>query len=67
MAQGLLETGEMSIDRIASASGFGTANNLRDHFQRANGVSPQLYRRTFSSRFAGLRQLHDSSDAGKHP
>jgi AraC family transcriptional activator FtrA len=67
MAQRLLETGEMSIDRIAS--GFGTANNLRDHFQRTNGVSPLVYRRTFSSRFAGegIRQLHDSSDAGKHP
>jgi AraC family transcriptional activator FtrA len=47
LAQRLLETEETSIDFVASASGLGTATNLRQHFQRALRTSPQTYRRTF--------------------
>jgi AraC family transcriptional regulator, transcriptional activator FtrA len=47
LAQRLLETGTTSIDLVASASGLGSATNLRKHFQRALCTSPQSYRRTF--------------------
>jgi transcriptional regulator GlxA family with amidase domain len=47
LAQRLLETGDASIDLVAGASGFGTATNLRQHFQRALRTTPNSYRRTF--------------------
>jgi AraC family transcriptional activator FtrA len=47
LAQQLLETDASSIDQIASAAGFGSATNLRTHFQRSNGISPQAYRKVF--------------------
>jgi AraC family transcriptional activator FtrA len=46
-AQGLLESSDESIERIAARCGFGTAANLRLHFQRALATSPLAYRRTF--------------------
>ncbi len=46
-AQELLETTDDGIDAIASAAGMGTATTLRRHFQRAVGVAPDTYRRTF--------------------
>jgi AraC family transcriptional activator FtrA len=50
LAQRLLETTDLPIDRVAGASGFSTAANLRKHFSRAVRTSPQAYRRTFSGR-----------------
>lgn len=47
LAQRMLETTERSIDWIAIEAGFGTATNMRQHFQRAIGVSPGRYRTTF--------------------
>jgi transcriptional regulator GlxA family with amidase domain len=47
LAQRLLETSDASIDLVASASGFGTATNLRQHFQRVVRTSPHSYRRAF--------------------
>jgi AraC family transcriptional activator FtrA len=52
LAQRLLETTDLPIDRVASASGFSTAANLRKHFSRAVRTSPQAYRRTFAARQA---------------
>ncbi len=46
-AQGLLESSDESIERIAATCGFGTAANLRLHFQRALSTSPLAYRRAF--------------------
>ncbi|MEO3792983.1 helix-turn-helix domain-containing protein [Nonomuraea sp. B10E15] len=46
-AQELLETTDDTIDTVASAAGLGTATTLRRHFQRALGVPPDAYRRTF--------------------
>jgi transcriptional regulator GlxA family with amidase domain len=46
-AQRLLESGDESIDRIASLAGFGSAANLRHHFSREVAASPLAYRRTF--------------------
>jgi transcriptional regulator GlxA family with amidase domain len=47
LAQRLLERTDESVELIASRCGFGTASNLRQHFQRAVGTSPAAYRRTF--------------------
>ncbi|MER0241139.1 helix-turn-helix domain-containing protein [Streptomyces sp. HSW2009] len=46
-AQELLERTDDSIDAIAAATGMGTATTLRRHFNRALGVPPHAYRRTF--------------------
>jgi len=47
LAQRLLETTDLSIDLVASKCGMGDAANLRDHFRRVVGTSPNNYRRTF--------------------
>ncbi|MBP2327241.1 transcriptional regulator GlxA family with amidase domain [Kibdelosporangium banguiense] len=49
-AQKLLETTNNSVDHIADQTGMGTAATLRRHFNRAIGVSPDTYRRTFRIR-----------------
>jgi transcriptional regulator GlxA family with amidase domain len=49
----LLETTDRSVDWIAGEVGFGTAAMLRHHFTKVRSVSPQQYRRTFSSLDAG--------------
>ncbi|GAA2950492.1 GlxA family transcriptional regulator [Streptomyces enissocaesilis] len=46
-ARQLLESSDLSVDRIARDSGFGTATSLRQHLQAALGVPPTVYRRTF--------------------
>jgi len=43
----LIERGELRLDRVASASGFGTAANLRAQLRRHTGLSPSAYRRRF--------------------
>lgn len=49
LAQDLLETTSLSIDRIAERAGMGSAANLRHHFAAQVGVSPLAYRRTFGA------------------
>lgn len=46
-AQQLLETTDLSIDRIAEETGFGAATTLRYHFARLTRTSPQAYRNSF--------------------
>jgi AraC family transcriptional activator FtrA len=48
LAQRLLETTQLSVDRVATDAGFGTAAALRLHFQRTLKTSPVAYRRTFT-------------------
>ena len=48
LAQRLLETTNEPVERIADRCGFGSAANLRQHFQRVVGTSPVAYRRTFT-------------------
>lgn len=43
----LLETTDTGVDQIADASGLGTGANLRQHFQRAFGTTPQRHRAEF--------------------
>ena len=56
-AQQLLETTDLSIERIASEVGFGTALSLRQHFANQLHTSPSAYRRLF------FEEQQDSLDA----
>ena len=47
-AQALLETSDMSIEKIAYAVGFGTPLTFRQQFNLLIRMSPSEYRRTFS-------------------
>ncbi|MGW4566551.1 GlxA family transcriptional regulator [Streptomyces sp. NPDC004561] len=46
-ARHLLESSDLSVDRIAGEVGFATGASLRQHLHAAIGVSPGAYRRTF--------------------
>ncbi|WEH35275.1 helix-turn-helix domain-containing protein [Streptomyces sp. AM 4-1-1] len=46
-ARQLLESTDLSIDRVARDAGFGTPTSLRQHIQASLGVPPTVYRRTF--------------------
>ncbi|WP_431930984.1 GlxA family transcriptional regulator [Micromonospora sp. RP3T] len=46
-ARVLLETTDLSVDRIARDAGFGTTAALRQHFHARVGVAPTAYRRAF--------------------
>ena len=50
LAQELLETTNLSIDRIALKTGFDSPVTFRKRFQRVVGVNPSHYRRQFSRR-----------------
>ncbi|MEV6097455.1 helix-turn-helix domain-containing protein [Nocardia sp. NPDC051981] len=53
-ARELLETTELSVDRIAGEVGFATGASLRQHLHEAIGVSPLAYRRTFRTEVAAV-------------
>jgi transcriptional regulator GlxA family with amidase domain len=46
-AQRLLETTDLSVERVAAEVGFGSSAVLRERFGRMVGTSPQAYRRSF--------------------
>ncbi len=48
LAQQLLETTALPVDRVAQHCGLGSAANLRIQFQRHVSLSPSQYRRTFT-------------------
>lgn len=52
-ARRLLETSDWAVERIAAATGFGTAANFRAVFRREVGTTPTEYRRLH----AGAREL----------
>jgi AraC family transcriptional regulator, transcriptional activator FtrA len=47
VARRLLETTDLPVERVAHATGMGSAANLRVHFGRTVGTAPTSYRRTF--------------------
>ena len=50
LARDLLERpGNVSLDDVALASGFGSLASMRHHFRERLGTSPRAYRRTFSA------------------
>lgn len=46
-AQKLLETTRLSIEQVATESGFHSASVLREHFSAILGTSPRAYRQAF--------------------
>lgn len=46
-AQRLFETTELSVERVAAETGFGSATVLRAHFRAVVGTAPITYRRSF--------------------
>lgn len=52
-ARNLLERTDLSIDRIAEATGLGTSANLRIQFTRRVGLAPSRWRAQFASPPAG--------------
>jgi len=52
-ARSLLEDSDLGVEQIATRVGFASAVVLREHFRRALGISPQDYRRRFTSSLAG--------------
>jgi transcriptional regulator GlxA family with amidase domain len=65
-AQELLERTDHGIDLIADQSGFATAATLRRHFRQSLSITPDAYRRAFttSSSLAGAGLAAPSSLAG---
>ncbi|WP_184833128.1 GlxA family transcriptional regulator [Allocatelliglobosispora scoriae] len=49
LARQLLEGTDLGVESIAVHAGFGDAVNLRHHFARRLGATPQAYRQTFRS------------------
>lgn len=49
-AQYLLETSALSVEQVASATGFGSSAAFRACFSKQVGTSPQYYRRSFRPR-----------------
>jgi transcriptional regulator GlxA family with amidase domain len=48
-AQRMLESTNLSIERVAAEAGFGSSTVLRDHFGQILTTTPQAYRRSFRS------------------
>lgn len=46
-ARELLETTDLTVDRVAEKAGFGTGATLRLLFRQQLGITPQAYRNTF--------------------
>ncbi|MFE9645535.1 helix-turn-helix domain-containing protein [Streptomyces sp. NPDC006365] len=55
-ARRLLETSDWSVERIAGATGFGTAANFRTGFRREVGVTPAAYRKSHGPSGSACRQ-----------
>ncbi|MER5943644.1 helix-turn-helix domain-containing protein [Streptomyces sp. NPDC001928] len=64
LAQELLETTDDAVESVAQRTGFGSATNLRYHFGRLTGVSPQTYRHVFRHRTAQQRRGPSASSSG---
>lgn len=50
LAQELLESSELSVERIGRRVGYGSATQLRQHFRRLVGSTPAHYREAFRAR-----------------
>ncbi|MBS1212980.1 MAG: transcriptional regulator containing an amidase domain and an AraC-type DNA-binding domain [Proteobacteria bacterium] len=46
-SQQLLEAADHTVEQVASLAGFGSAASLRQHFQRAFGITPSAWRQGF--------------------
>ena len=55
-AKALLESTDLSIERVATQVGFGTAMTLRHHFRKRLHISPASYRKQFSTQLMAADQ-----------
>ena len=55
-AQDLLETTDLSIDRVAHDAGFGAPETLRHHFRRVVGTTPSAWRGSFRGKTTAQKQ-----------
>ncbi|MFC5184217.1 GlxA family transcriptional regulator [Actinomadura harenae] len=62
LAQELLEATDQPVEEVARATGFGGAANLRYHFVRVAGLSPQSYRHVFRYRPAASAADRDRGE-----
>jgi len=46
----LLETTQLTVERVAAEVGFQSATGFREHFRRVVGTSPLGFRRAFAGR-----------------
>jgi transcriptional regulator GlxA family with amidase domain len=49
-ARELLEATDLPVEQVARRSGLGTAESLRQHLMRRNGMTPSAYRNAFTRR-----------------
>ena len=59
-ARHLAETTDLTVEQIATRSGFGAVETLRHHFRRLVGTTPTGYRRTFT-------RMRIHSNSGESP
>ena len=52
-ARHLAETTDLTVEQLATRSGFGAVETLRHHFRRLVGTTPTGYRRTFARMHGG--------------
>jgi transcriptional regulator GlxA family with amidase domain len=57
-AQSILETTQLSVERVAMSAGFETSTSLREHFKRLVGISPQAYRNNFCKSLSNNKFHH---------
>lgn len=67
LAQRELEQSRLSIEEVASAVGFGTAQTLRLHFRRILRTSPTTYRGRFGMRRTQERKRRSRTTARQRP
>jgi transcriptional regulator GlxA family with amidase domain len=64
-ARELLESTDLTVDRIAAEAGFGTAASMRRHLQETLGVAPSSYRKTFRTSIVDLASDHCPAPSGQ--
>jgi AraC family transcriptional activator FtrA len=56
-ARDLLESTDLSVEQIATMTGFGSTDTLRHHFRKRLRTTPNLYRATFRATGHGRAKL----------
>ena len=64
-ARHLAETTNLTVEQIATRSGFRAVETLRHHFRRLVGTTPTAYRRTFNR--VNVPCANEPADPGPHP
>jgi AraC family transcriptional activator FtrA len=65
-ARDLLESTDLSVEQIATMTGFGSADTLRHHFRKRLRTTPNLYRATFRAAGDGRPKLVSNGHRRSH-